>query len=102
MPNQQSHLYSFGSFRLDTGARVLTSDGKAVTLAPKTFDLLVLLVRGEGRLMDKRELMLALWPDTIVEEANLSFQVSTLRKALQSNGHDLIETVPKHGYRFTA
>ncbi|HYI92771.1 MAG TPA: winged helix-turn-helix domain-containing protein [Bryobacteraceae bacterium] len=102
MPNQQSHLYSFGSFRLDAGARVLTSDGKAVTLAPKTFDLLVLLVRGEGRLMDKRELMLALWPDTIVEEANLSFQVSILRKALQSNGHDLIETVPKHGYRFTA
>ena len=102
MPHQQSNLYTFGSFRLDTGERVLTNDGKAVTLAPKTFDLLVLLVGGDGRLLDKRELMLALWPDTIVEEANLSFQISILRKALRSNGDDLIETVPKHGYRLTA
>lgn len=101
MSHNQGHLYSFRSFRLDVAARVLTRDGMVVTLAPKTFDLLVLLVESGGRLINKRELMLALWPDTIVEEANLSFQVSTLRKALQEDGHDLVETVPKHGYRFT-
>jgi TolB-like protein/Tfp pilus assembly protein PilF len=101
MSDKQSHLYTFGSFRLDTAARSLTHAGKSVTLAPKTFDLLVLLVESGARLLDRRELMVALWPDTIVEEANLSFQISTLRKALQADGHDLIETVPKHGYRFT-
>jgi DNA-binding winged helix-turn-helix (wHTH) protein/tetratricopeptide (TPR) repeat protein len=101
MSGKQSHSYTFGSFRLDAAARSLTHGGNSVTLAPKTFDLLLILVESGGRLLEKRELMLALWPDTIVEEANLSFQISTLRKALQADGHELIETVPKHGYRFT-
>ena len=71
-------------------------------LAPKTFDLLVLLVQSDGRAMSKQELMAALWPDTFVEEANLSFQISTLRKALGENGSRWIQTLPKHGYRFVA
>jgi TolB-like protein/DNA-binding winged helix-turn-helix (wHTH) protein/Tfp pilus assembly protein PilF len=101
MSDKQSHLSTFGSFRLDTAARSLTHYGNPVTLAPKTFDLLVLLVESGGRLLEERELMVALWPDTLVNEANLSFQISILRKALQADGHNLIETVPKHGYRFT-
>ena len=95
MSDRQSHLYAFGSFRLDTAARSLTHSGKPVTLAPKTFDLLVCFVESRGRLLHKRELMIALWPDTTVEEANLSFQISTLRKALQADGARVTPMLPK-------
>jgi DNA-binding winged helix-turn-helix (wHTH) protein len=97
-----SELYKFGSYSLDMPSRTLTSSGAAVTLAPKTFDLLALLVKSNGRLLSKSELMAALWPDAFVEEANLSFQISALRKALGEEGAEWIETVPKYGYRFTA
>lgn len=95
-------LYEFGPFRLDLERRVFTRDDQVLPLAPKTFDLLVLLVQNPGRAFSKHELMNALWPDTFVEEANLSFQVSALRKALGADGARWIETVPKHGYRFSA
>ena len=94
--------YEFGPFRLDPAQHLLTRDGERVTLAPKTFDLLVVLAGSQGRVLTKTELMQALWPDTFVEEANLSFQVSALRKALGEEGSTWIETLPKHGYRFTA
>jgi Tol biopolymer transport system component/DNA-binding winged helix-turn-helix (wHTH) protein len=97
-----SELYKFGSCSLDMSSRILTRSGEVVTLAPKTFDLLALLVKSNGRLLSKGELMVLLWPDTFVEEANLSFQISALRKALGEDGLEWIETVPKHGYRFTA
>src|SRR5579884_1618790 len=97
-----SELYTFGSYSLDLSSRTLTRSGEVVTLAPKTFDLLALLVKSSGRLLSKSELMAALWPDMFVEEANLSFQISALRKALAEEGSQWIETVPKHGYRFRA
>jgi Tol biopolymer transport system component/DNA-binding winged helix-turn-helix (wHTH) protein len=97
-----SGLYEFGPFRLDLERRAFTRGQQVLPLAPKTFDLLVLLVQSSGRALSKRELMTALWPDTFVEEANLSFQISALRKALGEEGAQWIETVPKHGYRFTA
>ncbi len=93
-------LYEFGACILDTQKRLLTRDGRPVPLAPKTFELLLLLVESGGRALTKAELMQSLWPDTFVEEANLSFQISTLRKALGEDGPKWIETVPKHGYRF--
>src|SRR5258706_11165229 len=102
MSNRANGLYEFGSFRLDAGKRLLTRAGESVTLAPKTFDLLLVLAESEGRALTKAELMQALWPDTFVEEANLSFQMSALRKALGEEGTEWIETVPRHGYRFTA
>ena len=102
MPNQVNGLYEFGSFRLDTGKRLLSRAGASVTLAPKTFDLLLLLVEGHGRVLTKRELMNSLWTDTFVEEASLSYQIAALRKALGKEGDEWIETVPKHGYRFAA
>ena len=77
-------------------------DHQVLPLAPKTFDLLVLLVQSAGAALSKKELMNALWPDTFVEEANLSFQISALRKALGEDGAGWVETVPKHGYRFGA
>ena len=93
-------LYEFGSCVLDTAKRQLSRGGQAVPLAPKAFDLLLLLVESGGRALSKAELMQSLWPDTFVEEANLSYQMSTLRKALGDDGARWIETVPKHGYRF--
>ena len=80
--------------------RVLTRDDQVVPLRTETFELLLLLVRNSGRALSKQELMAALWPDTFVEEANLSFQISTLRKTLGETSSHWIETVPKHGYRF--
>ncbi|HKX33307.1 MAG TPA: winged helix-turn-helix domain-containing protein, partial [Blastocatellia bacterium] len=83
---------------------LLLHEGKPVSLTPKVFDLLLVLVKHQGRLLEKDELMRAVWPDTVVEEANLSANISILRKALGDglNGQSLIETVPKRGYRFIA
>jgi Tol biopolymer transport system component/DNA-binding winged helix-turn-helix (wHTH) protein len=94
--------HDFGRFHLDTESRVLTRDGVVVPIAPRTFDLLVILVRSKGRLLSKDELLGIIWGDVNVEEASLAFQVSSLRKLLGDEGSAWIETVPKHGYRFTA
>jgi len=102
MSKPSNGLYSFGSYRLDATARLLMRSGELVTLPPKTFDLLVLMAGSAGRLLTKRELMETLWNGAFVEEANLSFQMSSLRKALGEEGNSWIEAVPKHGYRFKA
>jgi len=97
-------LYAFGGFRLDPAERRLLRDETPVPLTPKCFDLLVIFVENSGHLIGKEELIERLWPNQIVEEANLSFNISTLRKALGqgSNGEPFIETVPKKGFRFVA
>ncbi len=100
MANATGAVYEFGFFRLDTAKRLLTRDGEHLTLPPKTFDLLLLLVESQGRVFAKKELMATLWPDTFVEDANLSFQVSALRKILGGEGIEWIETLPRYGYRF--
>ena len=104
MSHQPKHLYEFGPFRLDAGERLLLRDGESVPLTPKAFDLLLALVEHHGHLLGKDELMKLVWPDTFVEEANLSSNVSLIRKALGdgANGQKYIETVPKRGYRFVA
>ena len=96
--------YEFGPFRLDTESRLLLRDHQPVPLTPKAFDTLLLLVERSGRLLLKDELMNALWPDTFVDEANLTQTVFILRKALGETGSDqrYITTVPGRGYRFTA
>jgi len=73
-------------------------------LKPKVFDLLLVLVEKNGHVVDKNELMKRLWPDTFVEESNLSVSIFALRKALGENqyGQSYIETVPRRGYRFVA
>ena len=97
------HLYEFGPFHLDPHERVLRRDGQPVSLTPKVFDTLLVLVERSGSIVAKDELMQRLWPDSFVEEGNLAFNISMLRKAL-AEGSDLqfIETVPKRGYRFAA
>jgi Tol biopolymer transport system component/DNA-binding winged helix-turn-helix (wHTH) protein len=94
-------LYEFGPFRLEPAERKLFRGSEVVVLTPKAFDMLVLLVRNSGHLLEKEELMRVLWPDSFVEEGNLSNNIFLLRKAL---GEDppYIETVPKRGYRFIA
>jgi DNA-binding winged helix-turn-helix (wHTH) protein len=100
MQEATSTVYEFGPFRLDVAKRLLLCEGKSQTLAPKTFDLLFLLVQGRDRVLTKKELLQALWPGTFVEEGNLAFQVSALRKVLGAHGEEWIETLPRYGYRF--
>src|SRR5215475_15690751 len=104
MSHQPKHIYEFGPFRLDATERLLLRDGADVPLTPRVFDLLLVLVEQPGRLLEKDELLKAVWRDTVVEEANLSANISILRKALGDgeNGLRYTETVPKRGYRFVA
>ncbi len=104
MSQLTQHLYEFGLFRLDQQERLLQRDGATISLTPKAFDLLLALVERHGRLVEKEELLKLVWPDAFVEEANLTYNISFIRKALGDgeNGLKLIETVPKRGYRFVA
>ena len=105
MPNQaEKGIYEFPPFRLDTVKRYLLRDGANVTLTPKAFELLRVLVENRDRVMTKDELLTAVWPDAIVEEANLAQNVSLARKALgePAGTHLYIVTVPGRGYRFVA
>ncbi len=97
-------FYDFGSFRIDTENRLLLQRGEAVTLQPKTFDILLLLVENRSRVLEKVELMRRIWPDTAVEESNLTQNIYILRKlfSLDDGGQQYIETIPKRGYRFVA
>jgi Tol biopolymer transport system component/DNA-binding winged helix-turn-helix (wHTH) protein len=97
-----NHLYQFGPFHLEVANRRLLRDGEPVALTPKEFDLLLLLLEGRGRLVDKDELIHKLWAGVFVEENTLTRTVSRLRRNLGENSGDqrYIETVPKHGYRF--
>ena len=101
---ENSHIYEFGRFRLNTSEKQLLGDGVPVSLTPKAFDLLVVLVENSGRLLEKSRLLDLVWPDSFVEEANLSVKMSELRRALGEGptDHHYIETVPRRGYRFVA
>jgi DNA-binding winged helix-turn-helix (wHTH) protein/Tol biopolymer transport system component len=92
-------LYEFGPFRLEPAERKLMRGSEVVALTPKAFDTLVVLVRNSGHLLEKDELIQTLWPDSFVEEGNLTNNISLLRKALGEEP-EYIETVPKKGYRF--
>ena len=104
MSNSSKHFYDFDRFRIDATERVLLSDGEIVTLTQKAFDVLLVLVERRGQIVSKEELMELVWPDTFVEEGNLSQNIYTLRKVLgQTNdGQDFIKTIPKRGYRFVS
>ena len=104
MSRPDRHAYEFGPFRLSPAEGQLLREGNPVTLTPKAFEALVLLVEQQGHLIEKEELMKSLWPDTFVEEANLAHHVWRLRKALEDSKDvaQYIETVPKRGYRFIA
>jgi TolB-like protein/DNA-binding winged helix-turn-helix (wHTH) protein/Tfp pilus assembly protein PilF len=97
-------FYRFGDFTVDTGQKVLLCQGKPLPLTPKVFDTLLVLIENSGRIVEKEELMGRLWPDTFVEEANLTFNIQQLRKALGDDARHprFIQTVARRGYRFIA
>src|SRR5919197_2957144 len=103
MLKQAHNFYEFGSFRLDPEERLLLRHGQPVELSPKAFDTLLVLVRQSGHLVRKEDLIRSVWPATAVEEGNLTLAIHQLRKVLTNgDGEKFIETVPRHGYRFTA
>jgi len=104
MSEQTSDFYEFGRFRVRLDERVLLRGEDLVPLTPKAFDILLTLLENDGRIVNKDDLMKKVWPNTFVEEGNLTQNVSLLRKALgeSANGPQFIETVPRRGYRFVA
>jgi len=104
MAEQEIQGYQFGPYRIDAGERLLHRGQDMVSLPPKALDTLLVLLDSAGRMVDKSDLMKAVWPDTFVEEGALARNVSLLRKALEDTGDEAryIETIPKRGYRFIA
>src|SRR5690242_14272928 len=102
MDQQDNQSYDFGRFRLKVAERVLLREGELVPLTPKVFDILFTLVEHGGQVVSKDDLMKRVWPNTFVEEGNLTQNISLLRKALGETpgGVQFIETVPRRGYRF--
>jgi len=104
MNTSPKQFFEFGPFRIDTVKRLLLRDGEPIALKSKCFETLLALVESRGQVLEKDELMRRIWPDTIVEESNLTGYISTLRKALGENPqeHRYIVTVPGRGYSFVA
>ena len=102
MHHRPLSFYEFGPFRINVTERLLQRGDELVPLGPKVFDTLLILVENHGHVVEKRELMDQLWPDTFVEESSLTQNISLLRRALTSSETDrhYIETIPKRGYRF--
>ena len=100
----EKSVYRFGGFELEPGERRLSESGRTISLTPKVFDTLVLLVERAGELVSKDELIKALWPRGFVDESNLTKHIWFIRRALGDREQDshFIETVPKVGYRFVA
>ncbi|HKZ01510.1 MAG TPA: winged helix-turn-helix domain-containing protein, partial [Pyrinomonadaceae bacterium] len=104
MIRRARQYYEFGAFRIDAVERLLLRDREIVPLTPKVFDTLLVLVENSGHILSKDEVMSQVWADTVVEEANLTRNISVLRKALgeSPDHHQYIETIPWRGYRFVA
>ena len=97
-------IYEFGPFQLDERRRLMLKSGEIVPLTSKAFETMLALVENHSRVVDKDELLKRIWPDAVVEERNLTVNISTLRKALGESpeSHEYIVTVPGRGYRFVA
>jgi DNA-binding winged helix-turn-helix (wHTH) protein len=102
--DRSASTLQFGTVTLIPDERLVLKDGHPVPFTPKAFDLLAVLAGNPGRLLTKEHLMQAVWPDTVVEESNLTYNIFAIRKALGegSDSDRYIETVPKRGYRFVA
>jgi DNA-binding winged helix-turn-helix (wHTH) protein/TolB-like protein/tetratricopeptide (TPR) repeat protein len=104
MAGEPVRFYEFGRFRLDTAQRLLFRDQEVVPLTPKVFEILLVLVQADRHVVGKDDIMTKVWPDTFVEEGNLTQNISMLRKALGDgqDGQTFVETIPRRGYRFAA
>src|SRR5215213_1279691 len=99
-PEKQNVIYRFGQFEINAGEGFLLREREIVPLTPKIFEMLLLLVENNGRIISKGEMMEKVWADSFVEETNLTSNISRLRKILQAGSELFIETFPKRGYRF--
>ncbi|MEO8041573.1 MAG: winged helix-turn-helix domain-containing protein, partial [Acidobacteriota bacterium] len=105
MIDTPENTYKFRGHQIDSRRRLLRDEnGEPVSLTPKVFDLLLFLVENAGTVVFKDEIMAAVWPDTIVEESNLTQNISILRRSLgETRGvNDFIATIPGRGYKFVA
>ena len=104
MPDSIQKIYRFDCFRIDPVRRTLQRDGERLNIPAKAFDLLLIMLENNGRLMEREELFRLLWPGQIVEDSNLSVNVSALRRALRERKGQTqyILTIPRQGYRFIA
>src|SRR5215813_11630245 len=104
MSSLSNHLYKFGDFEIDVDQRLLFRANELVSLTPKVFDTLLILVESNGRVVEKEELKRRLWPDTFVDEANIAFNVQQVRKCLNDDARNprYVATVARRGYRFLA
>ena len=95
----EKQVYEFDGFRVDPVRRRLLRGGELVSLTPKAFSILLALLENRGEVVDKEELIQRVWPDTFVTEANLTQNISSLRKALgeRANDHRYVVTVPGPG-----
>ena len=97
-------LYEFGPFRVDPDKQVLLRENQPISVTPKTFETLLILIRRSREDVSKDALMSELWPDSFVEESNLKQNIFMLRKALGDTpeNRNYIVTLPGKGYRFAA
>src|SRR6266849_2189241 len=104
VPAASAEQYQFGPFHLDVTKHELHRDNQVIALTAKTFDLLLILVQAAGRTFSKSEVLASLWPDTVVEESNVTQTIFMLRQvlAVKGDGDDpgYILTVPRRGYKF--
>ncbi|HEV7700174.1 MAG TPA: winged helix-turn-helix domain-containing protein [Pyrinomonadaceae bacterium] len=100
--DEQNTVYEFEDFRLDTATKLLFRSGEQIVLTPRAVETLIALVEGQGKVINKDDLIKRIWPDTIVEESNLAQYLHILRKTLgeTSDGKPFIETLKRRGYRF--
>lgn len=101
-PKSETRVYRFGPFELDTAEQLLTHNGKKVAVTPKAYDTLLLFLSKPKVVIEKHELLRALWPNTFVQEGSLTQTICGLRKALgeKESGAEYIEMIPRRGYRF--
>jgi eukaryotic-like serine/threonine-protein kinase len=104
MATEPKILYEFGPFRMDPDRQVLSRQNQPVPITPKAFEILLALVRRSRDVVSKEELLKEVWPDSFVEESNLSQNIFLLRKALgdTTENRQYIVTLPGRGYRFAA
>lgn len=100
MPVNTRTFYEFEDFRLDANSPSLWRGDELISISPKALEILILLVQKKGEIVSRDELIETVWKDTFVEEGNINYTISLLRKIFENK--DLIKTVPRHGYRFTA
>ncbi len=104
MFEEDEKILCFDEFEADLEQGVLRRSGSPVPLPPKVFEVLVALVRARGRILSKNELMDTVWAESFVEESNVTQSIYLLRKSLgaAASGTEIVETVPKRGFRLTA